>query len=64
MVDIGSQIVFYRKANGMTQEQLAEKSGVLVQQVSRYERGLQMPSVKQLKKIADALEISINYLCD
>jgi transcriptional regulator with XRE-family HTH domain len=64
LADIGSQIVCYRKKKGMTQEQLAEKSGVLVQQVSRYERGLQMPSVIQLKKIADALDISINYLCD
>lgn len=37
MESIGKKIAFYRKARGMTQEELSEKLGVSPQAVSKWE---------------------------
>ena len=45
-----------REAAGMTQEQLAEKTGVIRQTISNIERGLSLPSIPTAKAIAEILE--------
>lgn len=56
---IGQGIAKYRKAAGLTQEQLAAKLHVAHETVSRMERGVSMPSVKTLHRIADALGVEV-----
>lgn len=45
-----------REAAGITQEQLAEKVGVIRQTISNIECGLSSPSIPTAKAIAEVLE--------
>ena len=45
-----------------SQAELAAKSGVSREMIGKYERGEAVPSVDAAKKIADAFEVSIDYL--
>lgn len=45
MNSIGTKIAFYRKAKGMTQEELAEKLGVSAQAVSKWENDIACPDI-------------------
>lgn len=51
-----------RKARGLTQQQLADKVGVLNVSISNYERGAQMPDILTLTKIANVLGVSTDTL--
>ena len=53
-----------RKDKGYTQEILAEKLNVVRQTVSRWEKGLSLPDVDMLSKIANVLETDVNILLD
>lgn len=53
-----------RKDKGYTQEILAEKLNVVRQTVSKWEKGLSLPDVDMLSKIANALETNVNILLD
>jgi transcriptional regulator with XRE-family HTH domain len=45
-----------------SQTELADKSGVSRVMIGKYERGEAIPSIDAAKKIADALEVSLDYL--
>jgi transcriptional regulator with XRE-family HTH domain len=47
---------------GMSQSQLAERSGLWVQQISAYERGKNTPAGENLKLLAQALSVTIDWL--
>lgn len=51
-----------RTKRGLTQKQLADRLGVKQQNISDWERGERSPSVKNLKKLADALNCRIDDL--
>ena len=51
-----------RKAKKLTQEQLAEKMGVSINAVSKWERGLSFPDVSLYKNLCKELDISIEEL--
>ena len=53
-----------RKDKGYTQETLAEKLNVVRQTVSKWEKGLSLPDVDMLSKIANVLETDVNILLD
>ena len=59
---IGKFIQEKRKEKNLTQEQLAEKMGVSINAVSKWERGLSFPDVSLLKKLCQELNISIEEL--
>lgn len=46
----------------LTQEELAEKSDISRVMVSRYENGMATPTIDVLISLADALNVSIDYL--
>jgi len=50
----------YRKSKGITQKLLAEKVGVKQVTISQYESGVRTPDLKMAKKLADALEITLD----
>jgi len=52
---VGSNVERLRRAQGMTQEQLAERSGFSQQYISGLENGRRNPTVVTLYEIADAL---------
>ncbi|MDA3891887.1 MAG: helix-turn-helix transcriptional regulator [Salinivirgaceae bacterium] len=51
-----------RKEKGLSQTDLASKSGVSREMISKYERDIAIPSVDAAKKIADSLDVSLDYL--
>ena len=52
----------FRKAKKLSQEDFAMRLCVVRQTVSKWEKGLSMPDVQMLIKIAEVLEVSINEL--
>ena len=58
----GKFIAKLRKEKNMTQEQLAEKMGVSINAVSKWERGLSFPDVSLYKKLCKELNINIEEL--
>lgn len=63
MMNIGDRIAEVRKSNGLTQQMLADKiDGMTVQMISSYENNKQQPSLKNIIKIAEILDVSLDYL--
>ena len=59
---IGSCIANARKKAGFTQEELAEKSGVSVQAVSKWENGHNLPDIENLMQIAELTNTTYSVL--
>ncbi len=51
-----------RDLRGLSQDQLAERSGLQSSAISHFETGGRKPSFDNLKRLADALGISTDYL--
>ncbi|PHR90774.1 MAG: XRE family transcriptional regulator [Blastopirellula sp.] len=68
MVSSPTQSIFSQRLKKMrelrkfNQEQLADKAGLPSTAVSHFESGARKPSFENLRKLADALEVSIDYL--
>ena len=60
---IGSFIAALRRANGMTQKELAERLSVSDKAVSRWERDDSLPDVMLLPVIADLFHITVDDRC-
>ena len=54
--------MLYRNKLGLTQKELADKSGITRVSIGNYERGDRIPPADILNKIAISLEITINTL--
>lgn len=52
MSSIGTKIAFYRKAKGMTQDELAKKLGVSAQAVSKWENDIACPDIQSLAPLS------------
>ena len=48
-----------RKNCGMTQKQLAEKTGIAQGDISKLENGLRNPTIQLLKRIADSMNMTL-----
>ena len=59
---LGLKIAYYRKLNGLTQEELAEKAGVSTQAVSKWEQQLSCPDIMLLPELANIFRITIDEL--
>ena len=59
---IGESIRRNRKEKGLTQSQLAEKMGVKTATISKYEKGIVVPPLKQLQKISEVLGVPIDSI--
>ena len=53
-----------RIARGISQEELAERVDITRTQVSRYETGKSLPDFRTIIKIADVLDVSLDYLAE
>jgi len=61
-MDFGDNIMLIRKKKGFSQADLGKLIGTSGDVIGRYERGDIKPSIEVVQKIADALEVSIDYL--
>ena len=61
---LGQRIADLRKAEGLSQEELASKSEYSVEFISLVERGVNAPSVAGLDRISKALRVEIKDLFD
>ncbi len=61
-MDFGSKVVQLRKAKGLSQTGLAAQLSIHKNVLGRYERGEATPSVDVARKIADLLDVSLDYL--
>ena len=59
---MGEKLKAARIAAGMTQTQLAEAAGLKQRDVSRYESGKHEPGALTLKRLAQALDCSMDVL--
>lgn len=62
MNKIAVVIANLRKEKNWSQADLSNQSNVSREMISKYERGIAIPSVEAAKKIADALGVSLDYL--
>ena len=53
-----------RLVQGLTQGELAKELGVSTVQISKWENGKTFPSVKRLKRVAEALHITVADLLE
>ena len=51
-----------REARGLSQAELAKKTGLQPAAISHFETGNRSPSFDNLRKLSDALEVSVDYL--
>ena len=57
-----NNLKLFRKQNGYTQEQVAEKLGVSRQAVAKWERGESLPDIENVIALADMYEITVDSL--
>lgn len=62
MKTIGTNIAYFRKKAGMTQEELSEKMNVTSQAISKWENDLSYPDLPSVKKLADVLRVSTDEI--
>lgn len=61
---IGKRIKFLRENKGLTQEKLAEKTGLSLDFIGKIEVNINKPGLKSLIKIANSLDVHIKELFD
>jgi transcriptional regulator with XRE-family HTH domain len=57
-----ARLIQIRKANGLTQQALADNSQLHITQIRRYEAGTAQPTLEGLIKLAKTLHVSIDEL--
>jgi transcriptional regulator with XRE-family HTH domain len=58
----GDRLILLRKKKNLTQEQLAQKAGITVKELAGYEGDSVSPSFNVAVKLADVLDISLDFL--
>lgn len=58
----GERIIYQRKQKKWSQDELAKKVGTSAPIIGRYERDEIKPSIEMAAKIAEELEVTIDYL--
>ncbi|ALO13940.1 helix-turn-helix protein [Salinivirga cyanobacteriivorans] len=61
-MDFGDNMMLIRKKKKLSQAALGKMIGTSGDVIGRYERGDIKPSIDVVAKIADALEVSVDYL--
>ncbi len=61
-MNLSAKIFELRKANNLSQEQLAEKIGVSRQSISKWESGETTPELERLVELSIAFDVTTDYL--
>ena len=62
MTSFTNRLVQLRKKRGLTQQQIADEIGVNRGSYSNWEKGKREPSFENLIKLADLLDVSLDWL--
>jgi AbrB family looped-hinge helix DNA binding protein len=57
-----NNLKMYRKKNGLTQEQTAERLGVSRQTIAKWESGDTLPDIENIVAMADMYDVSVDCL--
>lgn len=60
--DFAERLASLRKARNHTQQQLAERTGISVIQIHRYESGSSQPTLEAIRKLSQTLGVSADEL--
>lgn len=60
--NIGKRIQAFRRARGLTQDELAARLCITAQAISKWERGVGLPDVTIIPSLADALGVTVGAL--
>ncbi len=60
--DFPAKLKELRKKRGWSQGQLAQKIGADLQRISKYERGVIWPTMELTVKMAEAFDVSVDFL--
>lgn len=63
-MNFSKQFKMLRKKHKLTQKQVADCLNITQQNVSQYEKGIAMPKIECLEKIAELFGVEIGYLID
>jgi len=63
-IEMGKRIRQRRREKGFSQKELAGHLGLTLQQVQRYEKGMNRISVSRLQQIAEMLSVDIPFFYD
>jgi len=58
----GARLKLLRKQKNWAQKELAAKVEIRFQQLNKYESGLNIPPAEMLVKLADALDVTVDFL--
>jgi predicted phage transcriptional regulator len=61
-MNIGENIKTIRTSKGLTQRDLATKLNITQQSIAQYENGKRIPKLSTVRKIANALNVSLNEI--
>lgn len=59
---VAKNLALHRQALNWTQEQLATAAGINAETVSRYERGVSLPSIEALERLSHAMSVELSAL--
>lgn len=62
-MDLKHRLITKRKSLERTQQQMADEIGISITAYQKYETGSGFPTMENMIKIANSLEISIDELC-
>lgn len=62
ILTIGERLMIYRKRAGLTKKELAERAGISVSAVTKYENDVSNPDHEILSRMAIVLNVSVNKL--
>lgn len=62
MYDFGPRILKLRKERGLSQKDLAQKIGISNSSLGNYENDLGVPPLNVAEDLADAFNVSLDYL--
>lgn len=62
MKTVGERIKYFRKKRKMTQEQLAELTGIHPVSIRKYETNKMQPQIEQIERIASTLQVNANAI--
>lgn len=60
--NIGQQLKNWRKIRGLKQKEVADRAGILPQNLYAYESGRRTPSFETLKAICDVLQVEYEII--
>ncbi len=63
-IQFGRRLRILRKQADLTQEELAESTGLTIESISNIERGIYGPKFDNLEKIAKVINIEVKELFD